>query len=400
MIAKEFTLISASDVLDLVTNSVAEGRMLEYKQTLPQWSDDDKREFLADVSSFGNAAGGDLIYGIEEAKDGDGKPTGVAKAIKGLSSENLESEILRMEGLVRDGLAPRLQFQIKRIDVLEGNSVILIRIPKSWTGPHMVRFKNWSRFFARTSAGKAQLDVDEIRAAFILSENQRERIEKFRNNRLLKILADETPVGLLSGPRIILHLIPLTSSNHGASVDLAKPMSGALELHALNTGPRRSRVNFDGVFAVSKNPDQPAAFGYVQLFRTGALEAVDCGLFFGEHEARKQLPSISFEKGILAACVANLKILEILEVLPPIIVSITVHGIKGYKLLCRSDLSSFFEKSNFDRETLMLPEIFLAEFPQDCDVLLKPAFDALWQGAGLPRSSSFDDDTGRWKPRG
>jgi hypothetical protein len=65
VIAKEFTSISASDVLDLATNSVAEGRMLEYKQALPTtWSDDDKREFLVDISSFGNAVGGDLIYGI------------------------------------------------------------------------------------------------------------------------------------------------------------------------------------------------------------------------------------------------------------------------------------------------------------------------------------------------
>jgi hypothetical protein len=48
----------------LRTNGVAEGRQLDYKEQLPISSDDDKREFLGDVTSFANTAGGDLIYGV------------------------------------------------------------------------------------------------------------------------------------------------------------------------------------------------------------------------------------------------------------------------------------------------------------------------------------------------
>jgi hypothetical protein len=67
----------------------------------------------------------------------------------------------------------------------------------------------------------------------------------------------------------MLHLIPLSSSDHGASVDLTRLMSGDIHLCALDVGIYPSRINFNGVFAVSKNPDHPSAFGYVQLFRTG-----------------------------------------------------------------------------------------------------------------------------------
>jgi len=70
MIAKEFAGIAKEDIESLVTDAVSEGRGIEYKGLLPKkGNDDDTKEFLADVSSFANASGGDLIFGIR-AKDG------------------------------------------------------------------------------------------------------------------------------------------------------------------------------------------------------------------------------------------------------------------------------------------------------------------------------------------
>ena len=51
----------------IVRGLKAEGRTLDYKRTLPGSTDEEKREFLADVSSFANAAGGDIVYGIDGA---------------------------------------------------------------------------------------------------------------------------------------------------------------------------------------------------------------------------------------------------------------------------------------------------------------------------------------------
>lgn len=59
MIGKDFDSIEKEDICALVTNQVTEKRNLEYKQELPQRSDKDSKEFLADVSSFANAGGGD-----------------------------------------------------------------------------------------------------------------------------------------------------------------------------------------------------------------------------------------------------------------------------------------------------------------------------------------------------
>jgi predicted HTH transcriptional regulator len=73
MINKSFDQIEKSDITGLITNEVRENRMLDYKEKLPGSSDSEKTEFLADVSSFANAAGGYILYGIRERRDGEAR---------------------------------------------------------------------------------------------------------------------------------------------------------------------------------------------------------------------------------------------------------------------------------------------------------------------------------------
>jgi len=93
--------ITLEDLQTLVSGQVPEGRQLEYKETLPGSSDADKREFLADVSSFANSSGGDLYFGISEA---GGQP----RSLIGLDSTDTGNEQLRLESIIRGGLQPRL----------------------------------------------------------------------------------------------------------------------------------------------------------------------------------------------------------------------------------------------------------------------------------------------------
>jgi predicted HTH transcriptional regulator len=65
MIQIPFDRIDKTHIESLVTNEVPEGRTIEYKQALPGGNDVAKKEFLADVSSFANASGGDLLYGVD-----------------------------------------------------------------------------------------------------------------------------------------------------------------------------------------------------------------------------------------------------------------------------------------------------------------------------------------------
>ncbi len=64
MIPKPLDKIEKPDIDALVANAVSERRTIEYKLVLPENADSNKKEFLADVSSFANAAGGDLLFGV------------------------------------------------------------------------------------------------------------------------------------------------------------------------------------------------------------------------------------------------------------------------------------------------------------------------------------------------
>ena len=77
MINKPINSIESSDLDALVANAVPEGKLLDYKRDLPGPADADKKELLADASSFANTAGGFLIFGVEET-------SGVPSAIVGI----------------------------------------------------------------------------------------------------------------------------------------------------------------------------------------------------------------------------------------------------------------------------------------------------------------------------
>ena len=195
MINKSFYEITKRDIESLIVNEVAEGKTLEYKEELPGSSDGDKKEFLYDISAFANASGGDILYGIAEKRDVNKKSTGIPGKLSGLSGINIDAEIRRLQSCIQDGIAPRIPgIQIRPVDEF-AEPVIIIRIPKSWNSPHMVTLKGVSHFYSRNSTGKYQLDIDEIRAAFIASESLAQRIKEFRIDRISKLVADETPVG-------------------------------------------------------------------------------------------------------------------------------------------------------------------------------------------------------------
>ena len=71
---KPLELVEEADLQALVTSKDAEAKRIEYEEKLPGNLNSSKKEFLANVSSFANAVGGDLIFGV---KADHGVPTEV-----------------------------------------------------------------------------------------------------------------------------------------------------------------------------------------------------------------------------------------------------------------------------------------------------------------------------------
>ena len=53
--------VTETELQRLISEAVSENRSIEYKRDWPSTIDADKREFLADIASFANAGGGDIV---------------------------------------------------------------------------------------------------------------------------------------------------------------------------------------------------------------------------------------------------------------------------------------------------------------------------------------------------
>jgi len=248
-------------------DAVREGRYLEYKRDLPGGTDSDKKEFLADASSFANAGGGDVVWGVEEAQT-DGKNTGAIGELLGVPAQGLDQAKLRLEQILRNGLDPRIPgARFHEVDGGSQGPMLVLRIPRSWASPHMI--KDSGRFFSRNSAGKYPLDVRELRAAFSDSLSGRERARKFRLERLARIVADETPMPTTGCARLCMHIVPV-----GVAEGERDVLSGAQVNdfeHMEGTEHRAHRHNLDGLVSVSTTEGDT---DYAQLFREGAIESI------------------------------------------------------------------------------------------------------------------------------
>ena len=377
--SKILEIIQESDLQDLINNKVRERKTIEYKEILPGGDYEDKKEFLADVSSFANASGGDLIYGI---KSEAGEPV----ELSGVVIDNVDSEILRLDNILRDGIRPRiLGMKIKEVGLTNSKYIIIIRIPKSWALPHVVKYQRHWRFYSRNSAGKYPLDVAEVRSLFILSETIADKIRNFRNERISRIVAGETPVKLVSNELVILHIIPISAFDPAKRVEFSLAQKEAGLLRPLNTAINSTTFNFDGLLVFDYSNDPGTAHSYLQLFRSGIVETANARIL-----RNKKAQIVTLEKGMLTAIPRYLTILNTLGVDLPLIVMVSLVGVSGCNIAVKHPHDLYDGIHPIDRENLLIPEVLMESFDVNVDEKIKPIFDAIWNAFGFSETPNYD----------
>jgi hypothetical protein len=393
MIEKPIQDIDAADLQRLVDNAVPEGRRIEYKEALPGNSDGEKKEFLADVSSFANAIGGDIVFGITEARDG-GKQTGIPATATGLSAAD-DPDLLRLENLIRDGISPRVQgIQLRAVPGLAAGPAVVIRIPQSWSGPHVVSFQQWSRFYSRNNGGKYPLDVFELRQAFTANASAAEQVRLFIHDRIGKIGAADGAFPLDAQKAWIVHVVPLSAVLRQDEVDLHLAADQGGLITPLYATGYAHRFNLDG-FGTYELSAPPKSYAYFQLFRRGAIEGATTAAF---NDLLKPDES-SVAPGVVTRSLVQfveraLQLLTRLDVGPPAIVQCSFTGVKGMTLAARVDpLFTIRHGAGqpFSRDPMILPDVRVDDFAVPAARIVKPILDALWQAAGYPRSLDYDD---------
>jgi hypothetical protein len=259
----------------------------------------------------------------------------------------------------------------------------------------MVSFGGVSRFYSRNSAGKHQLDVGEIRIAFARSDAAVTRLQSFRADRLARIIAGETPAPLLSHPKTVLHVVPLTAADPSTQVDAAALVRDQVNFRPLRAGGWDTRVNFDGALSFSLR-DEGSADSYTQVFRSGAVEGVEALMLRYEEPGGGPhlIPSLLLERTLIDGLRSYLGLQAQLAIEPPYAVGVSLLGVHGHVMA----LSRTRQSRPIDRPDLIVPEVLVEDTSRPADAILKPAIDSIWQAAGLRESENYDDD-GVWHGR-
>ena len=375
----------------LVRDKVSEDRFLDYKRDLPSEKEDDKREFLNDVTAFANTFGGTILFGIAEEEG-----TGIPKEICGCNIPKPDEVILRLSNIIQSGVEPRLaSLRFEPVDLRSGKTVLVAVIPQSAAAPHMVK-KGSPKFYMRGAVGKQPMDVYDIRTAFLASETVIERIRDFRLDRIAKLASGAGPIPTRDTSVFVAHVLPLVSFTRRINLDITKLQTAPSEL----LKPLQSRSGYapeyclEGFAQVWHNIDRKA-MSYTLAFRNGCIEAVDAyslkawkgktvleEVFYGQ-ELRLFLPRI-------------FDLYHMLDIPFPCFLALSLLNIRGASIPVDQSYIGTGVKP-VDRDHLILPERELLERPDNVDAVIRPLFDLVWNACGLPQSWNFDT-AGNWNP--
>lgn len=378
MLDMPFDTIDEHALSQLVANNVEERRDLEFKRDLPGGNDEQTKEFLADVTSLANAQGGDLIFGIEDEN-------GTAAGLPGVNVADVDAEILRLESKLRAGVAPRLMgIRTQWVPLTNGNGALVIRVPAGLAAPHRVTHKNSGRFFSRTSRGKFEMDVDELRHAFTESGQLPARFRALHARAVTMTRGLDMPFAVTDEPTAIVSVMPLALFREERDIPITPE-------HAL-APVKPSGIDWvqmiEGVLMHTPLTDTGTVRSTALTYRTGRTDVA--WTIGGNRDVqgveRKLVFSSRFEGGLLDAAKSSQSKLGQFNIEGPWVVFATIHGAKGAIMFVNND---FATRAAY-RDQVLLGELRVDHIDEEA---LMPIVKNFWlmfgehRPAGLPFGS-------------
>jgi len=380
--------ISEADLAALISVGVPESPTIDYKRDSYGNSDNDKREFLADVSSFANTIGGDIIIGIDEA---GGLPTQIVPL-----TCDIDAEVRRLESIAISGIEPRItNLHVKPI-VVAGGHALVVRIPRSFRPPHRVIAQRTNRFYARAGTQKYEPSVEQLRHLFTDVPTLLEQVRSFHADRLVKISAGDTPLQLGPLGKAVLHVIPLPAFADGRMADIVSELQRGthvpVSLDEVGFAPQGT-VNMDGYLNYSQASGARSA--YAQFFRNGSIEGV-CELRTDDN-VNSRFICTDFTSLIVSRARQYLDVLRAYDLGLPVYVFLSICN-ATHVFYRHADPSGmgWHDRGPLSKEIVSVPEIYIDSFDVDVIDAMRPAFNTLWNAFGFLACDRYNDIE-RWK---
>ena len=335
--------INEALLTQLVADQVPERRDLEYKRDLPDQQTDNVREFLADVSSLANSNGGDLIFGVEDVN-------GVAAGLPGIAIGNLDAEILRLEQIIRANIDPRLiGLRTHYVPLAGGTGALVIRVPRGLQPPHRITYRNSGKFYARTSRGKYELDVDELRHAFLESNQLETRFRQLHAEGIERARGIDMPFAVMDQPTAVVSTIPLSLFRNERII----PITGDHAVVPIRPQAYSTVEMIEGVMLHTPiDPDEGRVRSFAITYRNGRTDVAWTigGIRQNQQGEDQQLVfASSFEEGLIDATRATQTRLQQFGVEGPWVVLVSIYGVRDYFMV----LNHFPTRSSFKDEALI-----------------------------------------------
>lgn len=392
MLSPNLEEITVEQIQQLILSGTPEKKQLEFKRQLDPSNPGHKEKFLAEVSSFANTTGGDLLIGVPDPEDVESEDQA---ELWWITDYNRDDYKLRWENIIRTNTQPRLRtHEIKTLaNPAEGGEgfITIVRVRQSTVSPHRVTLKAKKPFYARNSAGKYQLDVEQLREKFIEQYRLSEEIEDFLADRIAKIRAGDTPAPFEPGSCMVLHVIPATAFTLQPEIDISSEgseLSGGLPLLQRDRGGRfhsGARRNVDGIVSshdvgnfrrVSEDDDHRSE--YVQVFRDGRIEAVHSFHFRNERKEEDKIGLLTLYEILHDRLPDYTRFLFDRDVSLPIFMYLTFVDARGF-VIAKGKHNSTRE---LDRDVATLPPVTLESYDDSSKGVTKEFLRHVWHAFG------------------
>lgn len=325
MLNQPFDNLAEPDLQRLVDNLVAESRHIEFKRDLPGGSDSERRKFLWNVTSFANAQGGDLIYGIDA-------PQGIATDLPGIETDDPDAAIQRLDNMLQASVAPRLiGVRMRWVPLANDRQVLVVRIPAGLAAPHRETFQNQGRFYTRNNAGKSEMDVHDLRHAFTESQGLPGRFRQLHAEAIARAKGHEMPLQIAPQPTAVVSVIPMALFREEREIPVIRD-------HAVLPIEPREHSSVDmieGVMVHTPIIDGTLVRSFAITYRTGRVDVAWTIGRESEDQGQKQrlVFAPSFEQGLLDAAHAPEARLRQYGVEGPWVILATVIRAWGYNMV-------------------------------------------------------------------